>query len=84
MLDRTNTNLGDFLEVDLAAIKEKLEYVASWKSGKGIEAFLTAMENYFAFYSQYIQAIRDIEMDISEAKKNINYALDQVNWQNND
>lgn len=66
------------LETEQLLIKQILEKTATWKSGKGQDAFLNEMEDYFIQYAVKIQGMEQICLDINESKEKMTKLISKV------
>lgn len=60
------------LETEQILVKQILENAATWKTGNGQDAFLAEIEDYFSQFTQKINQLEQICLDIDEAKEKIN------------
>ncbi|TYR78393.1 hypothetical protein FZC66_19765 [Priestia megaterium] len=77
-LTSLNASLESFLnkaKADQMLIKQIVEEMASWKSGKAQEAFLSSMEDYFETLSRKLRHFETISSDIDSAKTGIKFSI---------
>ncbi|MCK2000539.1 hypothetical protein MZM54_03910 [[Brevibacterium] frigoritolerans] len=66
------------LETEQLLIKQILEKAATWKSGKGKDAFLNEMEDYFIQYAVKIQGMEQICLEINESKEKMTQLISKA------
>ncbi|MCY9019984.1 hypothetical protein MOF27_21685 [Priestia megaterium] len=77
-LESLGISLESFInkaQADQLLIKQIVEEMDSWKSGKAQEAFLSTMEDYFETLSRKLRHFETISSDIDSAKTGVRFSL---------